>query len=198
MKVKICGVTHPMDAMHAGQAGADYIGINFSNYSKRSVSISQAKEIAEAAKKSGGIPVAVFVEESAEEILLCCQETAIKTVQLHGLQSRLAYEVLKSSFSIFYALAAGQDYQRHLSKNSYLLIDHGGGGSGQSFDWTSFTSPKNTWFLAGGLQPGNVREAIHLLNPYGVDVASGVEFKNSIRKDPQLVELFVKNAKEAK
>ena len=73
------------------------------------------------------------------------------------------------------------------------------GGTGEPFDWKVFSPLKHTfWMLAGGLNPNNVGEAITLLKPGGVDVATGVEFPYTKRKDPLLVKAFIEAAKTAK
>lgn len=200
MKVKICGVTHPDDAEFAALCGAEYIGINFSKRSKRHVSILQAQEISSAARQNGAEPVAIFVEQNADEIFYCCAEAKIKTVQLHGVVSQMALHSIQNDFSILYAVSVQQGGSipslPSLPNNAYLLFDCLGGGSGITFDWENFSPPENTsWFLAGGLCPGNIQRAIHLFKPYAVDVASGVELQGSTRKDLLLVQKFIHAAK---
>ncbi len=188
------------DAIYAADLGADYIGIILSSYSKRHVSISVAEKIASAAKEGGAEPVAVFVDETAEQIISVCKQIGIKRVQLHGPISRKSYSELPKDFSIVYTISVkGNSIScstETLDRPVTLLFDSSPGGSGKPFDWMQFSPPKSCdWILAGGLNPQNVQEAIQLLKPQGVDVASGVEFKNSIRKDPELVKAFIKAAK---
>lgn len=173
MKVKICGITHPEDALHAAKCGADYIGIIFAKGSKRCVTPEQAEAIATAARKGGAVPVGVFVDAKSEDIKAICKRAKISTVQLYGVSG--------------YPEGLDQLY----------VVDGENPGSGKTFDWKSFSPPKDIpWMLAGGLNPENVAAAIRLLQPYGVDVASGVEKPGSTRKDSQLVAAFIQNAKE--
>ena len=203
MKVKICGITHPSDAECAARLGADYIGMIFADRSRRKVSLSVAKSIADVAKNLGVEPVGVFVEQTANDIDCICQQTGINTVQLHGAISRQAAPILLSNYSIIYAISVeknGVVTQTQTMPLSVMpLYDNSNGGTGVSFDWMTFSPLKNTfWILAGGLTPENVTEAIALLKPDGVDVASGVEFPNTTRKDPTLVKAFIHAAKNVK
>ena len=212
MKVKICGITHPDDAVHAAHSGADFIGMLFSDFSKRRVSIDLAKDIVNAILQTSAIPVGVFVNETADEIISICEQTQISIVQLHGSISKSAVYELPKSYSIYYAvpvmrngkvleeisLPAGTipiyDYYKGSSEVGSGTVS--GGGSGQSFDWTGFSPPQDQWILAGGLTPDNLKEALSILNPYGVDVCSGVEAQNSVRKDPSRVNDFIISAKQ--
>jgi tryptophan synthase beta subunit len=200
MQVKICGITDPQDAIYAAKAGADYIGINFSSRSARCVTAAQGKKIAAAAREAGAVPVAIFVEQSVEEIHSLCAQMDIQTIQLH----HAAYHDLLdrlSRFIIFYAVSVHPDgslspipFER---ENVRILYDCPGGGTGRSFDWAHFSAPPSSSFiLAGGLHPENVQEAICLLKPDCVDVASGVELPNCTRKDPKRIDAFIRAAKQ--
>lgn len=174
VQVKICGVTHPEDAFYAASKDADYIGIIFAKSSKRYVDPAQAELIAKEAKRGGAEPVAVFADATTEEILAVCKRTGIATVQIYG-NTKVPEGLTKLE-----------------------VIDGENPGSGKPFDWNAFTPPKNTaYFLAGGLTPGNVADAIRLLKPFGVDVASGVEKPGTTRKELELVAAFIRAAKEA-
>lgn len=197
IKVKICGVTHPADALHAAQCGADFIGINFSKLSRRFVELTTAQEIVQATSEGNAIPVGIFVEESFEEITNCCKTSGISMVQLHGTRAKHSFNLLHG-FTVIYQIGVsdcGIQSAPNFPYGIYLLFDVVG-GSGQRFDWTNFSPPADTrWFLAGGLTPDNVGEAVKLLKPYAVDVATGVEFSGSTRKDPELVEKFIINTR---
>lgn len=201
IQVKICRVTHPEDAEYAAKLGADYIGIIFSKKSKYPISVSQGKEIAKAAKQGGAKPVAVFVDETLEEILSICKETEITTVQLHGNKSRAQMSFLTKDFTIFYVIPVNQDGSHSpiasLPEGVFPLFDCALAGSGKTFNWKTFHPPKDRIFiLAGGLNPDNIATAIHLLHPSIVDVATGVEKKEMARKDLLLVKSFINTAKQ--
>lgn len=191
MQIKICGITHPDDALMAAKLGANYIGMIFSKSSKRNVSHALGKEIADAARMKDAEPVGVFVEATFDEILLCCELTGITTVQLQGDLAR--QHASRLDLNIFYAIPDLFNYTT-IPLHVIPLFDNGG-GTGKTFDWKTFVPPKDkNWFLAGGLTPSNVHEAIRTLSPYGVDVSSGVEYKETRRKDPGLVAAFIKEA----
>lgn len=194
MKVKICGIVHPADAIDAAIAGADFIGMILSSGYKRSVTIPRAKEIAAAAKNAGAIPVGVFVDATVDQIMSCCKDLSVNTVQLHGASRNHAKCLLERSIEIFFVIEFNDTALLNpLPKNSYYVFDSSQPGQGKPFDWTSFIPPKNAdWFLAGGLNPKNVNHAISLLQPHGVDVSSGVECISNLRKDKDLIKQFIK------
>lgn len=203
IKVKICRVTHPDDAAKAADLGADYIGIIFSNKSKHPISITQGIEISNVVKKHGAEPVAVFVDESLEEILSICKQAGIKTIQLHGGTSGDHLLTLAKDFKVFYKVSSKLDGSMDFStlgslpKNVTPLFDYYKPGSGKTFDWNTFHPPKDLSFiLAGGLNPTNVSMAIKQLHPAIVDVASGVEGTEKGRKDPLLLKMFIETAKQ--
>lgn len=204
MKIKICGVRNPKDAAHAAQLGADFIGIIFSRKSKRYVSSNEANEIAAASAENGALPVGVFVDETVDEIITCCTNANINIIQLHGALSKQHLPVLLLySFKLFYAVPVDTNGKCEnmpgLPKSVMPIFDCGSGGSGKNFDWNSFLPPKAVpWFLAGGLNHENIGQAIRKLKPYGVDVASGVEALCGTRKDPFLLEKFIRNAQKEK
>jgi len=81
------------------------------------------------------------------------------------------------------------------SEADFVLVDHGAGGTGESFDWSLLKNMKRDYLLAGGIGPANVKEAIALLHPYGVDASSLLETEGV--KDRQKILEYVRNAKEA-
>lgn len=203
MKVKICGLTYPNDAEYAASLGADYIGIIFADHSRRKVSLPTAKCIADVSKKAHAEPVGVFVDHTADQIISICTQTGINTVQLHGDISQSAFNALLSYYSIIYTISVEKNGIAHeiqsLPSSVIALYDNSKGGTGIPFNWKAFSPPKDTcWMLAGGLNCKNVGEAIASLKPGGVDVATGVEFPNSIRKDPSLVKAFIQISKNTK
>lgn len=195
MKVKICGVTDPQDAYYAASAGADFIGMIFSPLSKRYISLNKGMDIAEATKSGGAEPVAVFVNETFEQIHSYCQETKIQTIQLHGPISQKSLPHLLKHYIIIYATTPDLVNNTSDILAPFLLFD-AQGGSGHHFEWKSFSPPSTArWFLAGGLHPDNILQALSLFHPHGVDVATGVEYPNSTRKKPTLVKDFIQKAK---
>lgn len=160
-----------------------------------------AKEIAAVAKQLGAEPVGVFVDQTLDQIHSICQETGIQTIQLHGDITKQALHGLVDDYTVIYSISVEQngfiDKPLTLPNSVICLFDNPIGGSGVPFEWKSFSPPQlSTWILAGGLNPSNVAEAITLLRPSAVDVATGVEYPNTTRKNPKLLKAFIQAAKK--
>ncbi|KAK1415491.1 hypothetical protein QVD17_31273 [Tagetes erecta] len=200
--VKMCGITSAKDAALAAEAGADFIGMIIWPDSKRSVSISTAKEISKVAREYGAKPVGVFVDDDSDSMLRASDDADLEFVQLHGDQSRSAFPVLARERRIIYVLHANEDGDliNHISDEDcslvdWILVDSAKGGSGKGFNWSRFKLPpissKHGWLLAGGMKPGNVTEAISILKPDGVDVSSGICSSDGLQKDTSLISSFM-------
>jgi phosphoribosylanthranilate isomerase len=201
LKVKICGITRLEDALAAARHGADALGFNFWPGSKRFIAPADAaaivRKLPPAVEAFG-----VFVNASREEILAAVAASGVGTAQLHGdeppaLCASLPLPVVKAiRVDGPSALAALAAYEV-----SAFLLDAAGpgfGGSGRTLDWELAAEAARAArvFLAGGLTPENVGEAVSRVRPYGVDVASGVELMPGV-KDEEKVRRFVQAAKEA-
>lgn len=203
--VKVCGVTSAEDAQLAASAGATHIGMILWPKAKRSVSLEVAKDIAETAKKFGAEAVGVFVDESASQIDDVCKVVGIDVAQLHGDPARNAASEVSTDLRLIYVLQC--DTEGNLVSPTpkipvdWLLLDGIQGGSGTKIKWTNLQPPvefsKKGWILAGGLNPNNVSEAIFTTHPTGVDVSSGVCTCNGLKKDPEKVLTYVRNAWES-
>ncbi len=176
MLIKICGVRDPATSLFAATQGVHFIGMILSPGFRRSVTLLRAKQIAEAARAGGAEPVAVFVSETPEQVEMICHELEIGIVQYYP-QAAL----LPSQLRRFYIneqdalLREGHDY---------LLLESGKPGCGERIDRTTFTRPEGKdFFLAGGLDPENVKELIELYRPCGVDISSGVEKDGNKNRD---------------
>jgi phosphoribosylanthranilate isomerase len=193
-KIKICGVTNVGDALAAVDAGADAIGLNFYHGSKRCVDVDVARRVVDAIGNRAAC-VGVFVNASAGEIQAICHQARLHVVQLHGNESP---ELIKT-------LGTGYDIIRAGFAPAAILVDAAAagqfGGTGHTVDWRQLENCQ-TWLknvpliLAGGLTPANVAEAIRIVRPQAVDVASGVESAPG-KKDTAKMRDFVAAARAA-
>lgn len=199
--VKICGLRLVESAVYAVKAGADFIGLVFHPNSKRNVNIDLAVRISEAVAFNGGIVVAVVVDQNASEIMEICSRTGINHVQFHGenaitnlpLVGKDIIKILsvKVSDNAMIELPSKEILQSLNPQRDYLLYDGQKPGSGERFAIKMFYPMAGfRFFIAGGLNANNVAEVIEELNPYGVDVSSGVESSEGI-KDPIKINQFI-------
>ncbi|KPJ63040.1 MAG: N-(5'-phosphoribosyl)anthranilate isomerase [Planctomycetes bacterium DG_23] len=202
VRVKICGITRVKDALVAAKAGADAIGLVFAK-SPRRIAADIAREII-AQIPPFLTPVGLFVNESPERIRELASSCGFSTVQLHGdeppeyLAELGGLRVIKA-----FRIESREDLRAlgAYKAQAYLLdafSPERRGGTGKTFDWKIALEAKKFGpvILAGGLTPENVARAASLVEPYGVDVSSGVESKSGV-KDAALVEEFIRAAKGA-
>ncbi len=199
IQVKVCGITTPEDARIALEAGADAIGLNFVPGSVRALDDDSARAIS-AVAAGRAVRVGVFQDAPLERIRRCVEEIGLDVVQLHGDESpEYAAEIPVPVLKVLPASPALEAQAQRYPKAD-LLIDHPtGGGSGETwnYDWALalVASGRRVW-IAGGLTPGNVAEAVRRAKPRGVDASSGLEVEPG-RKDPENVRAFVSQARGA-
>lgn len=205
VKVKICGITNWRDARLAVAEGADLLGFNFYAGSPRYVEPARARRIVRRLPEKISV-VGVFVNEAEQAMLEIARTVGLDTLQLHGDETPAMVARLKRSFPVIKAirmkrsLAAGQ-LQTYKAATALLLDGfdaHRRGGTGKTFDWEIARRAKKYGrvFLAGGLTPENVGEAIRVARPYAVDVCSGVEERPG-KKDPARLRNLMRAAKDA-
>jgi len=200
VRVKICGFTRPSDVRAAVVAGADALGFVFAPRSKRVLTIPRAAELVT------GVPafvsrVGLFMDQDYAAVARILDQVPLNLLQFHGAEDAafcrrfgLPYIKAVSMGSDRAVERAGQEY----SDASALLLDShpagGVGGTGVVFDWSLIPQSSLPLVLAGGLEPGNVRQAIERLKPWAVDVSSGVETAPGIKSEALMRE-FIKEAK---
>lgn len=196
VKVKICGITNWRDAKLAIDAGADLLGFNFYRPSPRYISSTRARAIVRRLPRHVKA-VGVFVNGTPQDVADLAALVGLDWVQLHGDEppadaARLArlFPVLKA-FRVRpgFRVAALAAYRRPARIAGFLLDGFGAGlrgGTGRSFNWNVAKRAKlyGRIFLAGGLRPENIAQAIRTAAPYAVDVCSGIEAGPG-RKDPR-------------
>lgn len=201
VRIKICGVTTPEDAVAAVEAGADLVGLNFVPGSPRFLEIGRAVEIAEAIAGRAE-RVALFRDEDPVEIERILRRVEVERVQLHG--SEPPEEVEAMDLPVIKALRGADAEAAEQYPGTILLLDHptAGGGQGQVWPWSDaapLLADGLDLILAGGLDPDNVGPALAELGdllPWGVDVATGVEGEGH-RKDPERIAAFIRAVREA-
>jgi phosphoribosylanthranilate isomerase len=201
VKVKICGVTNAADAALAVEAGADAIGLNFHPPSPRCIDVETAEEIVKVLPR-GVCRVGVFVNAERSRIEAIAARLSLDALQFHGDEDADAcrgwsQKVIKAvRVRGPESLASGS-----LPAVAFILADAyveglpGGTGRRVPLEWLEGVD-RERLILAGGLDADNVAQAVRLVRPAGVDVASGVELAPG-RKDPEAVRRFIANAKNA-
>ncbi len=196
VRVKICGVTTPADALAALEAGADLIGFNFVPESKRFISLDEARSIREALGSTQVETVALFRNAAQDTVARTLDAIAFDWVQFHGEET--AEKISGVDIPVIKALRGADVQEAARFPDAVLLLDHPqeSGGGGKDWDWSAargLIEAGRQVILAGGLHPGNVEAALRSLGgimPWAVDVASGVELESG-RKDPAKMKAFV-------
>eukprot|EP00177_Eucheuma_denticulatum_P008720 GFKZ01015847.1.p1 GENE.GFKZ01015847.1~~GFKZ01015847.1.p1 ORF type:complete len:245 (-),score=23.82 GFKZ01015847.1:336-1070(-) len=205
--LKVCGLVSAADAHLTTTVTTSLLppqvqlllGTIVSPHSKRSVYANEAHSIARVAHDAGAIPVAVFVDETADQIQTFCHDCGFQVAQLHGKGSRQSVRqsrgFLRPDLRFIDVRDVSHDGtvldEPEVDDPLWCLYDAKGGGTGVAFDWQRFQRPKGPWLLAGGLHEGNVEQAVQALAPDGLDVATGVAGDDTCRKDADKLRRFV-------
>lgn len=201
MKVKICGIQDCLTALAAYEYGADALGFVFAP-SKRRITIEQGREIARNIPSSI-IKVGIFVNEEIKTVQHICETCGLDVVQLHGDEDEVYVQRLNLPVMKAFSISTEKDVKKAMSFSSdYILLDSPRetyyGGNGNAFNWKMVkgNSQKKKLVLAGGLNINNVKQAIEIVQPYMVDVSSGVETDG--KKDIEKIQAFLKSAKDVR
>lgn len=196
-RIKICGITRVEDAEHAVRLGVEAVGINLWAGSRRYVDLDVAKALVDAIAGRART-VGVFVDASLDDLRRARALTGLDVLQLHGSEPDAVLSALLPHAYRAVRLRGEADVERACTAlGEEVLVDafvpQMPGGTGVLADLTlarRVTELRMAW-LAGGLTPENVGPAIDEVQPYGVDVASGVESAPGV-KDPRAMEAFVR------
>ena len=191
-KIKLCGLSRKCDIEWANALKPEYIGFVFWSKSKRNVPPEKAKEL-KGLLSPDVKAVGVFVDEPIENVAELLNDNIIDIAQLHGGEDEEYIKKLRalSDKPIIKAflLKSESDAERaEKSTADYILVDSGT-GTGKSFDWELLKNISRPYFLAGGLCCENISQAITALDPYAVDVSSGIETNSC--KDKNKMAAFV-------
>lgn len=196
IKIKLCGLSCIQDVEAANELEPDYVGVVFAKKSRRYVSADLAAELKQAL--NSGISMAgVFVNENPEKIAELLERGTIDLAQLHGDETdeyvrQLRCLTDKPIIQAFRIRCKEDCIRARNSLADYVLLDSGA-GTGKVFDWELIKNIQRPYFLAGGLDGQNVREAVLSLRPFGVDVSSGIETDG--RKDKDKMAQFVRSVR---
>lgn len=186
VRTKICGITRVEDGVAAARAGADAVGLVFYQKSPRHVDLVQAQQIV------AGLPpfvsvVGLFVNETAEQVCRVMQQVSLDVLQFHGDESPAFCEQFGRRYVKAIRMHDGVDLQalsEQYASASALLVDayhpEQMGGTGLVFDWQRLPADLPLpLILAGGLTPDNIADAVRMVQPWGVDVSGGVEYRDA-------------------
>ena len=202
VRVKICGITSPEQALMAQQSGADAIGLVIYEKSPRYVDIEQAANIRAVIGQST-LAIALLVNPSESLVKQVISEVKPDYIQFHGDETADFCHQFNVPFIRAVRMRDGLDIEAEVAaykaEGGFLFDawnDDLYGGTGHSFDWSRLPdSADYKLILAGGLNPSNVAQAVSITNPYMVDVSGGVEASPGV-KDPVKVKAFIAQAKK--
>jgi phosphoribosylanthranilate isomerase len=182
-QIKICGITRAEDAALASALGADFLGFVFVKDSPRCVTAEAVRAISTA--QSGAHRVGVFRGATAEHINAIAEVAALDYVQIHGAPPPGLARPVIHAFHV-------RDALPDIATNAAYVLFDTGGGTGRTFDWSLLEQwPRSSpFFLAGGLNPDNVTEAIRIAQPDAIDLSSGIESAPGIKDPHKMRTLF--------
>jgi len=200
VRVKICGITRSVDIQAAVRAGVDALGFVFAQRSKRVLEPSLAAELV--AQVPAFISrVGLFMDQDSDAVASVLDRVPLNLLQFHGTEDAAYCRQFRLPYIKAVSMVSDQAVQQALDEYpdaAALLLDShapgGVGGTGVVFDWSMIPAASMPLVLAGGLRPGNVRQAVAQVKPWAVDVSSGVEDSPGI-KNEELMREFIQEAK---
>ena len=209
MIIKICGIQNEDTLLCCEKNNVDFFGMIFYSKSPRNIRIENAfklQKISEYLKING---VGVFVNKNINELEEIIKNLKLKFVQLHGSEDETYIKKIKrNGVKVIKSISVSQrddlsEINKYKSVDYYLfdykpLKDELPGGNAKSFDWSLLNNLKisKPWFLSGGINIDNIQQINNDINPYGVDLSSGVEKELGI-KDNRIINSFIEKLKNA-
>lgn len=197
VKVKICGLSRPEDIDFANRLFPDYIGFVFAPRSRRFVLPQTAASLCQKLNRQIRT-VGVFVNEPLSSLEAILNRVSLDLIQLHGSEnssylSRIRQLTDRPLIQAF-ALQTAADCEKAMASSAdFLLLDGISAGSGIPFDWNLLSGISRPYFLAGGLSPDTITDALQKTKPFAVDVSSGVETDG--KKDYYKMKAFIETAR---
>ena len=197
IRIKFCGLTRPCDIEAANEIKPDYVGFVFAPNSKRRVSYKQAVDLKNLLNKDIKA-VGVFLNEDIDQVISLLNLGIIDAAQLHGDESpeyieRIQVETGKPVIKAFRIHSETDVAAAEQTMADFIILD-AGTGEGKTFDWALVEDFKKPYFLAGGLTPENVTDAMRRLHPFALDVSTGIETDGL--KDKQKMAAFAAAARK--
>ena len=195
MKIKFCGMRRPEDIAAVNELKPDFTGFILAKGFKRTITAETAEELGKLVDQDIK-KVGVFVNDDVETVADIVNKGIIDIPQLHGDEDEEYIAKLRTLCDAqiikVIKIKTEEDVNKAAASSAdYILLD-AGTGEGKTFEWQLIKELKRPYILAGGLDADNVAEAVKALNPWGVDVSSGIE-TNGI-KDPEKMKEFIKKA----
>ena len=196
-KIKMCGLSRIEDIEAANAIKPDYIGFVFAEISKRKVSALEASKLK--SKLDPAVKaVGVFLDDKLDFVASMLNLGIVDVVQLHGSEDEAYIEkvrkITNKPIIKAFIIRSEEDVKRaERSTADFILLD-GGKGEGRAFDWSLLKEIKRPYFLAGGLNPDNVGDAVKALKPFAVDVSTGIETDGV--KDREKMTAFANTVRE--
>ena len=209
MIIKICGIQNEDTLMCCEKNNVDFFGMIFYPKSPRNISIVDATILQKKSEKLNIKGVGVFVNKNINEIEQIIKTIKLKFVQLHGTEDdtyirnlkRKEVKIIKSI-----SISTSNDLRKIHNYNyaDYFLFDYKPlknelpGGNSKSFDWNILKNldTNRPWFLSGGINSNNINKIVEDINPFGIDLSSGVEKELGI-KDNHIIDNFIRNLNNA-
>lgn len=195
-KIKFCGLTRVEDIKIANEIFPEFIGFVFAKKSRRYITPKKAAELKKILRREI-FSVGVFVDEKIEIVADLAKKNIFDLIQLHGAEDENYISELKNftDKKIIKAVQIKNADDLKLAENfssDFILLDSGA-GTGKKFDWEILKNFHQKYFLAGGLNPENISNAIKILNPFAVDVSSGIETDGV--KDAEKMKKFIEKVR---
>ena len=209
MIIKICGIQNEKTLFCCEENRVNFFGLVFFSKSPRNISIERAQKLLKISEDLNINGVGVFVNNNIDEIKKIIQITNLKFVQLHGKEDDLFIKNLKkNNVKIIKSIPISNlnDLNKieYYKNADYFLFDYKPtkgelpGGNAKTFDWNLVKNIKinKPWFLSGGINAENIKQIIKDINPFGIDLSSGVEKELGI-KDNHIINNFIKKFNNA-